>query len=203
MKLFYLRHFTEPLSVLTATSLLGQANTEEAATSLAASEAKIFYLTLLARLQVLGAIGSDGEQELNGGSLNAGDMQAPVVDVNMESSEDEMLIRSSSQSPARPRQSGGNNSTSPGLSSPLSTLHKLEAVREEHKKRTRSLRIAFRLIYTIRKHLLRAGIIGSARSKSQSRKGGEEEEETVALMYACLKGRLSAKECKKLVDGVW
>lgn len=202
MKLFYLRHFTEPLSVMTMNSLLGQSNLEEAAKILTDLEANPFCLVLLARIQALNVSRECEAQVVNGASAK-GKEPASTEDVSTKNSEDEILIRS----PSRPLGKSNKESKSGSIpldpSSLLSALRALDDASEDHRNRMRALRIAFRLVYTIRKHLFKAGIIHPARIKNQSQKGGEEEEETIGLMCACLKGRLNAKECRRLIEGVW
>lgn len=185
--------------MLTVNSLLGQSRIEEAAQALAQPEAKPFFLTLLARLKALAGDKEAFRRTANGKSgIDNGRRAQDVDERGTESSEDD-LDMPNSRSPPRPS-NGDQSPAVPSLSSPISALHALEEIRDAQRLRMRSLKLGFRLVHTLRRHLLRAGVLRSTSGARTS--GAGVEEETVAFMCACLKGRLSAKEGKRMVEGV-
>jgi hypothetical protein len=186
----------EPLSVLILDEYLGTSNLDEAAELLSGPDAKIFFLTLLARLHQPEQVsnGKTNEAETNGKANGLAD--------STESSDDEMLIQSPRKSTPEAKATGTkNNDSTSHARTPLVILDEISDLRKSYRKRLRGVRVAFRLVHTLRRHLHNAGVLkfNSSNMKPFNRKA---DDSLVSLMCMCLGGRFGVKEGKQLVDGL-
>ena len=201
--------------MLTVNNLLGQSTLEEAAEFLSQPEAKTFYLTLLARLRAARIRGNEEGDEANSKADGANANRKGSEDVEMdesagvggeESSEDEIRMVVSEKAPrkSKAKHHSTPNGTTLSSSSLLPALQSLSTIHTEHKRRLRALRLSFRLLYTLRQHLTNAGVLRPSTNNRHKSIEELEQEERVALMCACLRGRFhgGAKEGKRLVDGI-
>ncbi|EJD01785.1 uncharacterized protein FOMMEDRAFT_123809 [Fomitiporia mediterranea MF3/22] len=187
LKLIYLRHFGEPLSVLALDELLGASSIEDAAEKLSMSAARDFFLRLFARLQQ-----SD--------KLRFGTGEGPMTNGAGSQKTSEHSPRKSSSKWKERAVQGAVLDASSSLMSPLHILRRIYKLRRRHQHRLRRIQMVFRFASEIRKWLLKTGEI--RKEDGRGAKMGRAVGTEVDMMSACLRGTLAGREGEVLASGI-